>query len=384
MRLAFLVGRLAIGGAELATIDLAQGLAARGHQVKLFTLFDSPQARALLPADARFDYCPLNAPKPRGAVRVLWQLLGAARRLRHALREQRAEVLYCALNIANLVGWLATRGSATRLLWSFHASAVEYSWEDALATRTCALLSRSVPFGVAVSAPVLAHARARGIHPARFEVIPNGTDTARLRTDPAARARQRQAWQVDAQAVLVGVVARLAVVKAPERFIAALALACPQAPPLRAVWVGGGAPDYVAQLEQRAAAAGLAGRLQFAGATLQTNDAYNAFDMFVLCSHSEGFGKVVAEAMAVGLPCIVDTHSGADTLGDTGIVVDTGDARALADAMLQLAGDPARRSALGSAARARVEAALSLSATLAATEALLASPATPHLRTGRA
>ena len=380
MRLAFLVGRLAIGGAELATIDLAQGLALRGHTVQLFTLFDAPQAAALLPVDARFDYRPLNGHKPQGGARVARQLLSAARRLRRALRASNTEVLYSALNIANLVGWLATRGTSTRLLWSFHASAVEYSWEDAFATRACALLSRTVPLGVAVSAPVLAHANSHGIRPGRFEVIPNGTDTARLRADASARARQRQAWQVADGTLLVGVVARVAVVKAPERLIAALALACPRAPELRAVWVGGGTPEYIAALEQQALAAGLADRLRFTGATLHTNDAYNAFDVFVLCSHSEGFGKVVAEAMAVGLPCIVDTHSGADAVGDAGVVIDTGNAEMLADAILQLANDAARRSSLGSAARARVEAALSLTATLQATEALLAAPPATRMR----
>jgi glycosyltransferase involved in cell wall biosynthesis len=371
VRLAFLVGRLAIGGAELATIDLAQGLARRGHHVQLFTLFDSPLAADLLPANAQFDYQPLNGPKPAGILRVAWQLLRASVRLRAALRATRAEVLYSALNIANLVAWLASRRRAVRLVWSIHASAVEYSWEDAVATRLCALLSRTVELGVAVSAQVLRHATAHGIRPARFEIIPNGTDTERLRPDLDARRRQRRQWQVEDDSVLVGVVARVAAVKAPERLIAALAIACPLSSRLCAVWVGGGTPGYVAALEQQALAAGLADRLRFVGATLNTQDAYNGIDVFVLCSHSEGFPKAVAEAMAVGLPCIVDARAGAEVVGTAGMVVDAGDAAALAHAILRLAEDPALRAEFGAAARARIESVLSLEATLQATEALV-------------
>lgn len=371
MRLAFLVGRLAIGGAELATIDLAQGLARRGHQVQLFTLFDSPLAADLLPANAQFEYQPLNGPKPAGFLRVAWQLLGAAVRLRAALLATCPDVLYSALNIANLVAWIASRRRALRLVWSIHASAVEYSWEDAVATRLCALLSRTVELGVAVSAQVLRHAMAHGIRPGRFEIIPNGTDTERLRPDPDARRRQRSHWQVEDETVLVGVVARVAAVKAPERLIAALAVAAPLSSRLRAVWVGGGPPAYVAALEQQALSAGLGDRLRFVGATLNTRDAYNGLDVFVLCSHSEGFPKAVAEAMAVGLPCIVDARAGAEVVGTKGVVVDAGDAAALAHAILRLAEDPALRATLGAAARARIESALSLDATLQATEALI-------------
>jgi glycosyltransferase involved in cell wall biosynthesis len=81
-------------------------------------------------------------------------------------------------------------------------------------------------------------------------------------------------------------------------------------------------------------------------------------DAFVLPSLSEGVSNALLEAMAHGLPCIAtDIPGNADLIRDreTGLLVRTGDADALARAMLELAADPALRERLGRAARTLVE-----------------------------
>ena len=50
---------------------------------------------------------------------------------------------------------------------------------------------------------------------------------------------------------------------------------------------------------------GLADRLTFAGARRDIEDVMRALDVFVLTSRHEGFGRVVAEAMATGRPLVV-------------------------------------------------------------------------------
>jgi glycosyltransferase involved in cell wall biosynthesis len=69
---------------------------------------------------------------------------------------------------------------------------------------------------------------------------------------------------------------------------------------------------------------------------------------------NEGLPRAVLEAMAAGLPVVASDVAGVreqiDT-GDTGIVVPPGDAAALADALGDLARDPALRVRLGAAAR---------------------------------
>ena len=71
-------------------------------------------------------------------------------------------------------------------------------------------------------------------------------------------------------------------------------------------------------------------------------------------SYLEGFGLPPLEAAAHGTPAVVsDLACFAETLGDAALRVPVGDADALADALLRIAGDDALRARLGAAARER-------------------------------
>jgi len=81
-----------------------------------------------------------------------------------------------------------------------------------------------------------------------------------------------------------------------------------------------------------------------------------AADVFCLPSYREGFGSVIIEAAACGVPAIASRIYGitdAVVDGVTGMLNAPGDVAALTAAMAQLANDPLRRHALGEAARKR-------------------------------
>jgi glycogen synthase len=83
-----------------------------------------------------------------------------------------------------------------------------------------------------------------------------------------------------------------------------------------------------------------------------------AADLFVAPSRYESFGLIFLEAMRWGTPVVGTTAGGIPEVvedGVSGVLVRPGAAGELADAIVTLLNDPARRSALGEAGRHRVE-----------------------------
>ncbi|MCZ8204289.1 glycosyltransferase family 4 protein [Gemmatimonas sp.] len=86
-------------------------------------------------------------------------------------------------------------------------------------------------------------------------------------------------------------------------------------------------------------------------------DELRAADLFLHAAVSEGFCNAVLEAQAVGCPVVVTNADGlAENVahGETGLVVPTYDAPALANAMEELLRDAPRRGRMGQEGRARV------------------------------
>ena len=113
------------------------------------------------------------------------------------------------------------------------------------------------------------------------------------------------------------------------------------------------APDWTASIEREVMALGLESRVRLEGALADDAlaCAYAQADLFVLASHYEGYGMVITEAIAHGLPIVTTTGGAlADTVPDgCGISVAAGDAPALADALRTLIASPARLTAAAAA-----------------------------------
>lgn len=83
-------------------------------------------------------------------------------------------------------------------------------------------------------------------------------------------------------------------------------------------------------------------------------EVYGKSSVLVHPSLADGFGYVVAEAMASGIPVIVTDKTGASDLvvdGQNGYVVPAGDSQAISDRLAHLAGNPALLRRMGQAAR---------------------------------
>jgi len=139
------------------------------------------------------------------------------------------------------------------------------------------------------------------------------------------------------------------------------ALAALARPDVQGVLLGSaqGRDKYRRELEELALRLGLAERLRIVEQSRDMPAAYMLADVVVSAStEPEGFGRVAAEAQAMGRPVVATDHGGArETVlpGETGWLVPPGDAEALAGAVAAaLDLTEAQRQVLGGQARRHI------------------------------
>lgn len=202
-------------------------------------------------------------------------------------------------------------------------------------------------------------AAATGFPLGRIQVIRNGVDLSRFQE--VDRGQARAALGLEPGTLAVGTAGRLVPVKDQARLLEATAALAAQGVAATTFFAGDG--PLRQELEARATALGLGGRVRFLGHRADLEQVYAALDIFVLCSVSEGLSNTILEAMASGRAVVATRVGGADELvidGSTGILVRPSDPEALAAAIGELAGNQGRRHRFEHAARERAESAFGL------------------------
>lgn len=195
--------------------------------------------------------------------------------------------------------------------------------------------------GIAVSAAVADHvSECVGMV---CELAENGID--RSRVIGGDRAKGRAALGVPADACLVGLVGRVCRQKGIDTFVDAAIIAARQRPDACFVVIGDAEDRPLhARMTTRISEAGLEDRIHFAGHRDDMADMLAALDLLAAPSRWEGFGLMLAEAMAAGVPVVASTVGGMpDVLGPAGLLIPPDDCTALAQAMIALLGNKARR-----------------------------------------
>jgi glycosyltransferase involved in cell wall biosynthesis len=201
----------------------------------------------------------------------------------------------------------------------------------------------------------------------RIRVIPNGFDTAAFDALPGEPSHPGPAG-----VVTIGTAGRLTKQKAQHHLLEAAALLRERGHDLRVLLAGSG--ELEASLRARARELGLDGVAHFLGFVDDLKSFYASLDIFALPSHWEGFGYVLAEAMAMELPVAAfDAGSIPEVVahGQTGLLARPFDSASLADALQQLVTDADLRRRLGAAGRGRVLERFDVSRTMDAFEAAL-------------
>ena len=349
------VPRLDAGGAERSTVEIAGALAREGF-APLVASEGGRMLGELQQAGGEWIALPANAKAPHA-------LLANALRLRALIRARSIKLIHARSRAPAWSSLWAARMTNIPFVTTYHGSYTAGS-----------LLKRFYNSVMARGDAVIANsqwtaARIRSQHtlaPHKLIVIPRGIDLSRF--DPAGIAQARvdnlrRLWGVRPGELVILLPGRLTRLKGQKTLIAAMAyLAGNNAlQGLRAVLAGDsqGRTAYENELKAVIVASNLQDCVTISGHVSDLPAAYAAADIVVSTStQEEAFGRVAAEASAMGKAVIATDHGGArETVvpGSTGLLVAPGDSRQLADALSTLAAAGGQeRAAMGSRGRAHI------------------------------
>jgi glycosyltransferase involved in cell wall biosynthesis len=324
------------GGAERVLADVANGLAARGHQVIVISYerLDEHPFYALHP-NVSWHRLGLGNPKgPAAMLETVARIFG----LRYAIKRIEPDIVIGFMSSMYIpLGW-ALVGSGIPLIASEHTTAARYKSRPL--ERLLLLAMRWLAHTITVVS-----AQALESHPpvlqSRMAVIPNPVRIeARRRADVKGGIKRRN--------ILLSV-GRLIESKDYSTLIDAFALIAHQAPRWDMRIVGDGSLRVA--LQEQIRALGLAERITLPGTTFDVAAEYEGAQLFVLPSRFESLGLVVIEALIHGLPTVGFADcSGLNQLIRPGyngsLAAGTNRVAALAQALVPLMADDALRQSL--------------------------------------
>lgn len=345
------------GGTEGQVARLSQRWQAAGHRVTVIAGEDGPWrtwlAAHAVPVLVVPPYVRKGLHSRTGRASNLYAILWLARRFRQLQPDVVSAFLYPVTYLSVIAARLAgvpVRLTNYRNVNYWRARQPLPRWVERAAYRC---LTGAVANSHTVAQDIQ---QTEGLPPDALTVIYNGVDVP-ADPDGAARAARR-ARGFGADTVVVGMLANFQPEKKDHlHLLRAVRAVVAQAPDLR-VRLGGRPSPYRDTVQQAIYDWQLAQVVQIETVT-NPGDFVAALDIGVLCSRKEGLSNAVLEYMAYGKPVIatrIGPHTEVIRPGETGYLVAVGDDDALADALLALRRDPARRAQMGQAGRADVQA----------------------------
>ncbi len=329
-----------VGGAKTHVLSLVQRLR-REHTVLLVCFTEGVFAE-----DARALGIPVQVVQSgslRRDCRTLVELIG----------REGFQVVHCHGSRANMMGALIRKRVRLPVVTTIHSDYhLDYLGRP-LHNLTYGTINkvalRFLDGYICVSSSMAARMEEYGFDPKNIYTVRNGVEF-----DGAAPAMTREAYldsiglHCEPDSVIFGIAARISPVKDMDTLVRAFAEAVKQCPSIRLVIAGTGEQEE----EIKALAARLCPRdsVCFAGWVSDTNSFYNAVDVNVLSSLSEGFPYSLLEGARMGCPMIATRVGGIPDLvedGVGGILFEPKDTAALTAAICRLAEDDGLRAGMG-------------------------------------
>ncbi len=338
-----------IGGSGVVAVELARGLAARGHELHLFSY---AQPARLPEFDARLELHEVEV-SSYPLFRYPPYEIALASRLSEVAEAEGLDLLHAHYAIPHTLAALLVKDMlaprALPVVTTLHGTDITVVGQDRSYRRVTEHALRRSDAVTAVSAWLRSETDAVFGRTRPIEVIPNFVDVQRFRPEPSPRTRACLAPKDEAVLIHVSnfrpVKRAHLVVEAFAGVVAAL--------PARLVMVGDG-PDRAAA-EARARALGLRDRVRFLGAQAAVEELLPCADVLLLPSEHESFGLAALEAMAAGVVPVATRAGGLPEVirdGEDGLLVPEAELPGLGARVVELLRDRGRLARLKAAARA--------------------------------
>lgn len=335
MRITFVSNSLGGGGAERALINLASGFSDDGDVVTIITISREPDDAYPVPGGV--ERMALDLGGDGSLAQKIERSLRRFIALRRTIIETEPDVVISFQDVTNVTTLIALVGAQVPVIVSEHNDPVTQPIRSRLWGMLRRVMYPRAERLVSVSNGI--DTFFEWMPPEKRAIIPNPLPTMPL---PSAQGNSDQ----------IIAAGRLIPQKGFDLLIDAFAQIAAEYPNWRLVILGEG--ELRPALEEQIAHLGLEARIELPGFVNSPFDWLVDSDFFVLSSRSEGFGNVIIEAMACGLPIIsFDCPTGPRdiiTHEQDGLLVGPGDIDALAAAMRWLIDSPVERSRLGKAA----------------------------------
>jgi len=352
LKVCFVIPSLAGGGAERVAVQLLNALDGERWDRSLYLFVRSgPFLKDVSPA------IQLEAADTPSRV-------GQWRGLRRFVRRTRPDVIVAFLSYLSVVTAARAARTGARVVFavgtpmSAFLDDADYRWSGRWNRR---LFTAAMRIGCAVADLVIATSQgvaddlvaSFGASRARVHVVPNPVDLAAI--ESASREPLEAALEAGWRPPVIVAAGRLAEAKNYPLLIEALAMLRERIPAsLFILGQGDQEPALRRLIEER----GLASCVHLCGFRDNPWKYIARADVFALTSRYEGFGNVIVEAMACGVPVVATSSPGTRDIvspGDDGLLVERHEAAAVAAALAEVLSDRPLHDRLSAAARVHAQ-----------------------------
>jgi glycosyltransferase involved in cell wall biosynthesis len=347
-----LIAPITIGGAEKVVLMLLDHLNRDRFEVQLGCFISGNRPENVFLDRVRQNY---------GEPEIIWMRktvdFDNIRQLRDILIRDKIQILHTHGYRSDIIGYLATRKLQVARIATVHGYAPTntklrlYEWFD---RRKLRYFDRIICVSESIQADLIRHQVSEN----KLTLVPNAvaaTNGSDHQEQAQAKSEICHRWGIVPDSILLGTIARLSPEKGLSSLIQAYSSVIINEPKLKLLIVGDG-PERN-QLQMLVNRLSLNGNVIFCGFQSAIESYYNAFDLYILSSITEGLPISLLEAMSMSKPVIATAVGGVPNLiihHQTGLLVPPEDTAGLAESIRWAVSHPLEMLTMGKAARLKV------------------------------